>query len=68
MFDLIQITAASGWKVAKKRSRKFRSSKLFAPIKAFFKALSKLGRGGKKTGGDKTEEAAELEAATALYT
>ena len=59
---MIQITAASGWKVAKKRSRKFRSSKLFAPIKAFFKVLSKLGRlggGGKKRGDDKAEEAAE---------
>ena len=66
VFDLIQITVASGWKVAKKRSRKFRSSKLFAPIKAFFKALSKLGRiggGGKKRGGDNIEEAAELEGA-----
>ena len=58
VFDLIQITAMSGWKVVRKRSRKLRSSKMFAPIRAFVKVLSKLGRlGGKRTkGGDEKEE------------
>ena len=63
VFDLIQITAVSGWKVVRKRSRKFRSSKMFVPIRVFFKALSRLqrlGGGGKEKGGEKDEEHGEF--------
>jgi hypothetical protein len=44
--DLVRITAKNGLKVAKGRTKKFRSSKVFAPLRAFLKILRNLGRRG----------------------